>query len=95
MPRVRACVLHLLLLAVLWLATADVAHAVQRDVWVAAVPASFDMVPWGRDPISGQAFTPQQRIVPTVIFRRTRATGAARCATRTRAACRATGCPVP
>ena len=71
MRRLRACLRHLLILTGCWLVTADVAHAVQRDVWVAAVPVTFDMVPWGRDPISGQAFTPAQRIAPTVIFRRT------------------------
>ena len=44
---------NLLLTAALWMAAADVAHGVTRDVWVAAVPMVFDQVPWGRDPISG------------------------------------------
>jgi FtsP/CotA-like multicopper oxidase with cupredoxin domain len=62
---------NLLLLTTLWLAAADVAHAVQRDVWVAAVPMVFDMVPWGKDPISGTTFTSEQRFMQATIFRRT------------------------
>jgi len=76
MPPVRrtdAWIRNLLLLTTLWLAGADAAHAVQRDVWVAAVPVTFDMVPWGRDTITGTQFSAEQRIVPTTIFRRTTA----------------------
>ncbi|HSA54639.1 MAG TPA: multicopper oxidase domain-containing protein [Gemmatimonadaceae bacterium] len=61
----------LLVLATLWLAAADAAQAAERHVWVAAVPVIFDAIPWGRDPITGRTFTPQERIAPTVIFRRT------------------------
>ena len=68
MGRVLRVVLVLVALSV---AAADAAHAVQRDVWVAAVPATLDVVPWGRDPISGRAFSPGERLVPTVVFRRT------------------------
>ena len=60
-----------LFVAALWLAAADVAHAVERDIWVAAVPVTFDRVPWGLDPISGQKFTAEQRFRPATIFQRT------------------------
>jgi FtsP/CotA-like multicopper oxidase with cupredoxin domain len=61
----------LLVVVALWLAVADVAHGAQRDVWVAAVPVVFDMVPWARDPITGTPYSAAQRIVPTTIYRRT------------------------
>ena len=55
----------------LWSATADAAQAEVRDVWVAAVPAAFDILPWGRDPITGTAYDPTRRFARTVIYRRT------------------------
>lgn len=71
MQKTFSWIRNLLLLTTLWLATADVAHAVQRDVWVAAVPVRFDFMPWGRDPISGKTFTAEQRFAPATIYRRT------------------------
>ena len=72
MPRVRLGGLgSLLVLAALWLATPAAAQAAERDVWVAAVPVMFDLMPWGRDPITGTTYDPAQRLGPTVIFRRT------------------------
>ncbi|HEV2058127.1 MAG TPA: multicopper oxidase domain-containing protein [Solirubrobacteraceae bacterium] len=71
MSRTSAFIRNLLLVLALWLAAADVAHAVQRDIWVAAVPMVFDMVPWGRDPISGTTFTAQQRFMNATVYRRT------------------------
>lgn len=74
MPRARrmkTLLGNLLLMAALWMAAADVAHAVTRDVWVAAVPMVFDQVPWGRDPISGTTFTSDQRFMRATVYRRT------------------------
>ena len=71
MRRTNTCIRNLLLFTTLWLAAADAAHAVQRDVWVAAVPMVFDMVPWGKDPISGTTFTAEQRFLQATIYRRT------------------------
>ncbi|MDP1889538.1 MAG: multicopper oxidase domain-containing protein [Gemmatimonadaceae bacterium] len=73
MKRSIVWIRNLLLLSTLWLAAADVAHAVQRDIWVAAVPVTFDQAPWGLDPISGQTFTAEQRFMPATIYRRTTA----------------------
>jgi FtsP/CotA-like multicopper oxidase with cupredoxin domain len=67
----NAWIRSLLLVTTLWLAAPAAAHAARRDIWVAAVPVTFDMVPWGKDPISGTAFTPEQRFAPATIYRRT------------------------
>lgn len=69
--RTKALLGNLLLAAALWMAAADVAHAVTRDVWVAAVPMVFDQVPWGRDPITGTTFTSEQRFMRATVYRRT------------------------
>ena len=71
-PRPGVCVRGLLALVAVWPSTAQPAHGAVRDVWIAAVPAVFDVMPWGgRDPITGATRTREQRIGPTVIFRRT------------------------
>lgn len=62
-----------LLVAALWLMAADAAHAIERNIWVAAVPVVFDQVPWGLDPISGRVMTHEERFMNATIFRRTTA----------------------
>lgn len=41
-----------------------------RDVWVAAVPVSWNVAPTGRDPVSGTDLDPADTIFPTVVYRR-------------------------
>ncbi|MGE5635969.1 MAG: multicopper oxidase domain-containing protein [Nocardioidaceae bacterium] len=41
-----------------------------RQVWVAAAPTSWNVVPNGRDAIMGQRFAPAQTVFPTVVYRR-------------------------
>jgi manganese oxidase len=40
------------------------------EYWVAAVPASWNIVPNGNDAIMGMTVAPQQSVVETVVFRR-------------------------
>jgi FtsP/CotA-like multicopper oxidase with cupredoxin domain len=55
----------------LWCAAAPApAHARVRNVWVAAVPASWNVAPNGRDAITGMAVDPADAIFPTVVYRR-------------------------
>ena len=46
------------------------AGAVTRHYWVAAVPATWNMVPNGRDAIMGTRFDPSQTVFGTVVYRR-------------------------
>jgi FtsP/CotA-like multicopper oxidase with cupredoxin domain len=46
------------------------ADARVRDVWVAAVPTSWNIVPNGRDAIMGTTIEPADSIFPTVVYRR-------------------------
>jgi FtsP/CotA-like multicopper oxidase with cupredoxin domain len=52
------------------LATAPVASAQVREYWVAAVPATWNMVPNGHDAIDGTMFEPFKTVFPTVVYRR-------------------------
>jgi FtsP/CotA-like multicopper oxidase with cupredoxin domain len=51
-------------------ASATPAEAAVRHVWVAAVPATWNMVPNGRDGITGATFTPAETVFPAVVYRR-------------------------
>jgi len=46
------------------------ASASTREVWVAAVPVTWNMVPNERDAIMGTTFDPSQTVFPTVVYRR-------------------------
>lgn len=46
------------------------AEARVRDVWVAAVPVSWNIAPTGRDPIMGAELDRADTIFPTVVYRR-------------------------
>ena len=46
------------------------AHAATRDVWVAAVPQTWNAVPNARDAMHGTTFTRAQTTFPTVVYRR-------------------------
>jgi FtsP/CotA-like multicopper oxidase with cupredoxin domain len=46
------------------------AYARKRDYWVAAVPTSWNIVPNGRDAITGASVDPAESIFPTVVYRR-------------------------
>jgi FtsP/CotA-like multicopper oxidase with cupredoxin domain len=55
----------------LWCAVAPApALARVRDVWVEAVPSSWNVAPNGRDAIMGTAIDPADAIFPTVVYRR-------------------------
>src|SRR4051794_27257037 len=51
-------------------ASATPAEAAVRHVWVAAVPADWNMIPNGRDGITGTTYEPAQTVFPTVVYRR-------------------------
>ena len=46
------------------------AEAAVRHVWVAAVPTTWNIVPNGRDGITGMTYGPAQTVFPTVVYRR-------------------------
>ena len=46
------------------------AHARVKDVWVGAVPNSWNVAPSGHDPISGEEVDPSEAIFGTVVYRR-------------------------
>ena len=46
------------------------ASAAVRDIWVTAEPVTWNMVPNGRDAITGTRFEPAQTVTPTVVYRR-------------------------
>src|SRR5215212_6711492 len=52
------------------LLAASPAPAATHDVWVAAVPQTWNAVPNGRDAIHGAQFPRSQTIFPTVVYRR-------------------------
>ena len=60
----------LALAGVLMAAGAASASAAVRDVWVAAVPNTWNVVPNGHDPIEHTMITPAESIFPTVVYRR-------------------------
>jgi FtsP/CotA-like multicopper oxidase with cupredoxin domain len=55
---------------VLALSLAPAAHARTVHYWIAAVPESWNVVPSGRDPISGRTFTPEETTMQTVLYRK-------------------------
>jgi FtsP/CotA-like multicopper oxidase with cupredoxin domain len=61
----RALLPALLALAAL----APQATAATRQYWVAAVPVQWDVVPSGRDPMTGMTFAKAQTRFPTVVYR--------------------------
>ena len=46
------------------------ADARVKDVWVAAVPNSWNVAPSGHDPISGEEVDPSEAVFGTVVYRR-------------------------
>ena len=50
-------------------APASAAASRTREYWVAAVPIKWNLVPNGRDAISGQRFEPGETIIDTVVYR--------------------------
>ncbi len=68
MPWRRA--LTVLAVAVGLVVPAAPASAKVRHVWVAAVPTTFDAIPNGKNAIEGGRFGPEDRIFPTVVYRR-------------------------
>ena len=51
-------------------AAAPAASARVRDYWVAAVPATWNMVPNERDAITGTSYLAAETVLPTVVYRR-------------------------
>jgi hypothetical protein len=49
---------------------APASSAATREYWVAAVPATWNAVPNGRDGITGTRFDPSETVFPTVVYRR-------------------------
>ena len=60
-----ACVLGAALLGLL----PATGSARTLDVWIAAVPVTWDVVPNGRDAIGGTTFTKDQTVFRTVVYR--------------------------
>ncbi len=52
------------------LALAPAAEAATRHYWIAAVPETWNIVPSGRDPISGRVVTPAESTMQTVLYRK-------------------------
>jgi FtsP/CotA-like multicopper oxidase with cupredoxin domain len=46
------------------------ARAATREYWIAAVPTTWNIVPNGRDAISGERFDPAATTIGTVVYRR-------------------------
>jgi FtsP/CotA-like multicopper oxidase with cupredoxin domain len=66
-----ACVLALAGMAVVWdVSGASAGSARTIDVWVAAVPIQWNIVPNGRDGITGEAVSPADSVISTVVYRR-------------------------
>jgi FtsP/CotA-like multicopper oxidase with cupredoxin domain len=53
-----------------FLLAAAPASAATREYWVAAVPATFNIVPNGHDAIMGMQYTPAETVFGTVVYRR-------------------------
>jgi manganese oxidase len=51
-------------------ASATPAEAAVRHVWVGAVSTTWNIVPNGRDGITGGTFAPAETVFPTVVYRR-------------------------
>ncbi len=46
------------------------AQGATRHYWIAAVPQTWNVVPSGRDPISGMTFEPEETTMETVLYKR-------------------------
>jgi FtsP/CotA-like multicopper oxidase with cupredoxin domain len=62
----RVVILGVLLL----LALAPAADAATRHYWVSADPVTWNIVPSGRDPISGNTFAPESTTMQTVLYKK-------------------------
>ncbi|UGS39197.1 multicopper oxidase domain-containing protein [Capillimicrobium parvum] len=70
MTRAATLVAATLLGAVALVVTAPAAPAAVREYWVAAVPATWNMVPNQRDAIMDVGYDPSETVLPTVVYRR-------------------------
>jgi len=52
------------------LAAAPTSFGAVVDTWVAAVPVTWNMIPNGRDAITGTTYDTSQTVFPTVVYRR-------------------------
>jgi manganese oxidase len=52
------------------LALAPVAEGATLHLWIQAEPATWNVVPSGRDPITGRTVTPEESTMQTVLYRR-------------------------
>ena len=66
----RRLALVALLLSLAAALAVPAASAKVRHVWIMATPVSWDIMPTGRDPITGQTFTKEQTVMPTVVYKR-------------------------
>jgi FtsP/CotA-like multicopper oxidase with cupredoxin domain len=66
---VRTGALFCVLVACL-LAGASDAHAAVRNYWVGAVPATWNIIPNGRDAIMNETYPASETVFPTVLYRR-------------------------
>jgi FtsP/CotA-like multicopper oxidase with cupredoxin domain len=46
------------------------AQAATRHYWIAAVPATWNVMPTGLDPLTGTTYTPAETVMPTVLYKR-------------------------
>jgi FtsP/CotA-like multicopper oxidase with cupredoxin domain len=67
---VRAIARALAIAGALAILAAGPAAARTRQVWVAAVPTTWNVVPNGHDAIGGMTVAPEDSIFPTVVYRR-------------------------
>ena len=51
-------------------ALAPAAESAARHYWIGAVPVDWNIVPSGRDPISGALFNAEDTTMPTVVYKR-------------------------
>lgn len=66
----RRLALVIALAALVVALAAPAANAKVRHYWIAAVPVSWDIMPTGVDPITGQTFTKEQTVMKTVVYKR-------------------------
>ena len=59
-----------LVVLALVLAAAPAADAATRHYWIAAVPTEWNVVPNGRDALTGRTFTREQTTMQTVVYKR-------------------------
>ena len=66
----KATVVALMLVPVAALCAATGASASVRQVWVAATPQTWNMVPNGHDAVERVSYPPSDTVLPTVVYRR-------------------------